>query len=91
MPDSNSSSTASVLETVANLGVLHEVIVIDPAFADTDAFCEKYGFPLEESGNTIVVASKKEPKVYVACVVLAITRLDVNKRVRKLMEKAEIL
>ena len=85
MPDSNSSSTASVLETVANLGVLHEVIVIDPTFADTDAFCEKYGFPLEESGNTIVVASKKEPKVYVACVVLAITRLDVNKRVRKLM------
>ena len=85
MPDSNSSSTASVLETVANLGVLHEVIVIDPAFADTDAFCEKYGFPLEKSGNTIVVASKKEPKVYVACVVLAITRLDVNKRIRKLM------
>lgn len=85
MPDSNSSSTVSVLETVANLGVLHEVIVIDPAFADTDAFCEKYGFPLEKSGNTIVVASKKEPKVYVACVVLAITRLDVNKRVRKLM------
>ena len=85
MPDSNSSSTASVLETVANLGVLHEVIVIDPTFADTDAFCEKYGFPLEKSGNTIVVASKKEPKVYVACVVLATTRLDVNKRVRKLM------
>ena len=74
-----------MLETVANLGVLHEVIVIDPTFADTDAFCEKYGFPLEKSGNTIVVASKKEPKVYVACVVLAITRLDVNKRVRKLM------
>ena len=85
MPEAPASSTVCVLETVANLGVLHEVIVIAPAFADTDAFCEKYGFPLEKSGNTIVVASKKEPKVYVACVVLAITRLDVNKRVRKLM------
>ena len=85
MPDSNSSSTTSVLETVANLGLPHEVIEIDPAYADTTAFCEKYGFPMEQSGNTIVVASKKEPKVYVACVVLATTRLDVNKRVRKLM------
>ncbi|HIL88322.1 MAG TPA: hypothetical protein EYM25_06390, partial [Deltaproteobacteria bacterium] len=85
MPDSNSSSTAFVLETVANLGLPHEVIEIAPAYADTTAFCEKYGFPMEQSGNTIVVASKKEPKVYVACVVLATTRLDVNKRVRKLM------
>ncbi len=40
---------------------------------------------MEQSGNTIIVASKKEPKVFVACVVLATTRLDVNKRVRKLM------
>ena len=31
------------------------------------------------------MASKKDPKVFVACVVLATTRLDVNKRVRKLM------
>ena len=31
------------------------------------------------------MASKKEPRVFVACVVLATTRLDVNKRVRKLM------
>ena len=31
------------------------------------------------------MASKKEPKVFVACVVLATTRLDVNKCVRKLM------
>ena len=31
------------------------------------------------------MASKKEPKVFVACVVLATTRLAVNKRLRKLM------
>src|SRR5438552_12900683 len=74
-----------VAAAVANLGIPYELIEIDPAFADTAAFCEKYGYPVEQSCNTIVVASKKEPKQFVACVVLAHTRLDVNKRVTKLM------
>ena len=74
-----------VAAAVANLGIPYELIEIDPAFADTAAFCEKYGYPAEQSCNTIVVASKKEPKKFVACVVLAHTRLDVNKRVTKLM------
>ena len=85
MTDSSKSSTSSVLKTVASLGLPYEEIEIDPAPADTAVFCERYGFPMEQSGNTIIVASKKEPKVFVACVVLATTRLDVNKRVRKLM------
>ena len=85
MTGSSSSSTSSVLKTVANLGVPYEVIEIDPDLADTALFCEHYAFPMEQSGNTIIVASKKEPKVFVACVVLATTRLDINKRVRKLM------
>jgi len=74
-----------VAAAIAKLGVPYELIPIDPAFADTVAFCEKYGYPLERSCNTIVVASKKEPKKFVACVVLSHTRLDVNKRVTKLM------
>ena len=85
MPESSSSSTSSVLKTVDNLGAAYEVIEIDPALADTALFCKHYGLPMQQSGNTIIVASKKEPKVFVACVVLATTRLDVNKRVRKLM------
>ena len=85
MTDSSTSSTSSVLKTVANLGLPYEVIEIDPALADTALFCERYGFPMEQSGNTIIVASKKDPKLFVACVVLATTRLDVNKCVRKLM------
>ena len=85
MTESSSSSTSSVLKIVANLDLPYEVIEIEPALADTALFCERYGFPMEQSGNTIIVASKKEPKVFVACVVLATTRLDVNKRVRKLM------
>jgi prolyl-tRNA editing enzyme YbaK/EbsC (Cys-tRNA(Pro) deacylase) len=75
----------AVLETLKRLGVAYQAIEIDPAFADTAAFCEKYGYPVERSCNTIIVASKKEPKEFVACVMLAHTRLDVNKRVTKLM------
>ena len=85
MTESSSSSTSSVLKTVANLGLPYEVIEVDPSLADTALFCKHYGFPMQQSGNTIIVASKKEPKVFVACVILATTRLDVNKCVRKLM------
>ena len=85
MTGSSSHTNSYVLNFVANLGLTYEVIDIDPALADTALFCEYYGFPMQQSGNTIIVASKKEPKVFVACVVLATTRLDVNKRVRKLM------
>src|SRR4029453_14745466 len=74
-----------VIAAIQRLGILYEAIEIDPAFADTAAFCEKYGYPADRSCNTIIVASKKKPKKFVACVVLANTRLDVNKRVTKLM------
>src|SRR5438046_4941447 len=79
------SAEELVIASLRNRGVPYELIEIDPAFADTVAFCEKYGYPAEQSCNTIVVASKKEPKKFVACVVLSHTRLDVNKRVTKLM------
>lgn len=72
------------------LGVPYEVMTIDPDFADTAKFCERYGIPLENSGNTIIVASKKEPKQYCACVVKATTRLDVNHAVRKLMNVSKL-
>lgn len=59
--------------------------MIDPAYADTRAFCQQYGYPLARSANTIVVASKREPKKFAACVILAHTQLDVNRRVRQLL------
>ena len=90
MTESYSSSTPSVLKTVANLGLPYEVIEIDTDLADTALFCENYGFPIEQSGNTIIVASKKEPKLFAACVVLATTRLDVNKCVRNLMGVSKV-
>ena len=76
---------SKVNDALAAWGIEHEIIEIDPDFADTVQFCEKYGYPPERSANTILVASKKGPQQYCACVVLASTQLDVNKRVRKLM------
>lgn len=63
----------------------YELIACDPDLADTAAFCEHYGYPPEQSANTIVVASRRPPGTFVATVILAPTRLDVNHRVRKLM------
>jgi prolyl-tRNA editing enzyme YbaK/EbsC (Cys-tRNA(Pro) deacylase) len=76
---------ARVRRALQRAGVPYELMVIDPAYADTAAFCEKYGVSLGHSANTIVVGSKKEPRQYAACVVQATARLDVNHAVRGLM------
>jgi prolyl-tRNA editing enzyme YbaK/EbsC (Cys-tRNA(Pro) deacylase) len=65
------------------LGVPYEVVPCDPALADTAAFCAAYGYPLEDSANTILVVGKSDPPRYAACVVRASTRLDVNRAVRQ--------
>jgi len=79
-----------VVRVLDALGVPYELMQIDPAFADTAACCEKYGLPLESAGNTIVVASKKEPRRFGACVVKATTRLDVNHAVRALLGASKV-
>ena len=70
-------------ERLATTGVDHEIVGCDPALADTAQFCEAYGYALDDSANTILVVGKSDPPVYAACVVLATTRLDVNRTVRK--------
>src|SRR6476646_9292259 len=67
------------------LGAAFEILPCDPELADTAAFCAHYGIDPGQSGNTIIVATKKEPKSYAACLVLATTRLDANHAVRKLL------
>ena len=64
-------------------GVEYEIFPCDPELADTTVFCERYGYPLSVSANTILVKAKTGGERFVVCVVLADTRLDVNRTVRK--------
>lgn len=61
----------------------YEILPCDPDLADTAVFCEHYDIPLSKSVNTILVKAKTGGVHFAACVLLANTRLDVNKVVRK--------
>jgi prolyl-tRNA editing enzyme YbaK/EbsC (Cys-tRNA(Pro) deacylase) len=74
-----------VRDTLEQSGFEYDLIDCDPDLADTAAFCAHYGYPPEQSANTIVVASRRPPGEFSAAVVLSHTRLDVNSRVRRLM------
>ncbi len=73
----------AVRDAADRTGVPFEIVACDPALADTAAFCEAYGYALDDSANCVVVIGKAEPPVYAACVVLATTRIDVNGVVRR--------
>jgi len=72
-----------VVGQLEDLGLEHEIVPCDPELADTAQFCEAYGYAPDDSANAIVVVGKSDPPTYVMCLVLANTRLDVNKAVRK--------
>jgi prolyl-tRNA editing enzyme YbaK/EbsC (Cys-tRNA(Pro) deacylase) len=61
-----------------------QVAEIDPALADTAAFCARYGVPPQESVNCVVIAARRGGETgYAACMVTATTRADVNGLVRR--------
>ncbi len=63
------------------------VAEIDPALADTAAFCERYDVGLDVSANCVVVAGRRGQETRMAaCVVLATTRADVNGVVRRRLD-----
>ncbi|MEA2002665.1 MAG: YbaK/EbsC family protein [Actinomycetota bacterium] len=72
-----------VVDQLEAIGLAYEIIGCDPALADTAEFCAEYGYDLADSANTILVVGKSNPRTYVACVLLANTRLDVNGLIRK--------
>ncbi|HEX8170791.1 MAG TPA: YbaK/EbsC family protein [Thermoanaerobaculia bacterium] len=70
-----------VREALASAGITSfEVLACEPELADTAEFCRHYGIAAEEACNAILVAMKTEPRRYVACLVRADTKLDVNKK-----------
>jgi prolyl-tRNA editing enzyme YbaK/EbsC (Cys-tRNA(Pro) deacylase) len=61
-----------------------QVTEIDPALADTAAFCERYAVPLEVSANCVIITAKRAGDTgHAACLVLATQRADVNGVVRR--------
>jgi prolyl-tRNA editing enzyme YbaK/EbsC (Cys-tRNA(Pro) deacylase) len=63
------------------------VAEIDPAVADTAAFCQRYAVPLEVSANCVVVAGRRGAETRLAaCMVLATGRADVNGVVRRRLD-----
>ena len=75
---------AAVRAHLDAIGAQYDVVACDPELADTGAFCAAYGFAPEDSANTILVVGKGgagDGRI-AACVVLATTRLDVNRTVR---------
>ena len=66
-------------------GMEYEVLECAPELADTAEFCAHYGIAATEACNAIIVVLKTEPRRYVACLVRADTRLDVNRKVRDLV------
>lgn len=67
-----------VSENITRFGLEAEVMECREEWADTAEFCANYDIPPDEACNTIVVVIKTDPKRYVATLVRADTRLDVN-------------
>ncbi len=85
-PDLLAPAVAAALRELAGKLPADQVGVaeIDPALADTAAFCERYGVALTESANCVVVAGRREGQTRMAaCMVLATTRADVNGLVKR--------
>lgn len=72
-----------VREALESSGQIYEIMPCDPELADTAVFCAHYGIPPENSANTILVKAKTGGERFVACVLLADSKLDVNRVVRK--------
>ena len=90
MSDDAGAVERRVAAVLDGLGVPYTLEPIDPAFADTATYCERYGVALDRAANTIIVASKKEPRQFAACVVKATTRLDVNHAVKRLLNTSRV-
>ena len=70
----------AVRSALDSAGVVYEALPCREEWADTAEFCAHYGVPIADACNTIVVAMKTTPKKYVACLVRADTKIDVNHR-----------
>lgn len=88
-PDLVPAGITELLKTWQGSIPASEVLVtpIDPEFAGSAEFCEKYQVPPERGANCVVVeAVRGESRFLAACLVPIHTRADLNKTVRKLLD-----
>lgn len=78
--------------TTATIGELDVyVAAIDPSFADTAAFCERYAVSLEASSNCVVLEGRRSGETrHAAVMVLSSDRADVNKTVKKHLDVSRL-
>lgn len=75
----------NVTEALKQHGLTGEAMACDPSFADTASFLEKYGFTADETCNAIIGIGKSDPPKYACCVVLASSKVDINKKFSQLI------
>jgi len=81
---------SAVIRALADAEADFSLMDCDPELADTTQFCEHYGIPPNQSANAIVLASKRPSDVHAMFLVLATTRLDVNRMGRQLMDVKKV-
>ncbi|MDK1018288.1 MAG: YbaK/EbsC family protein [Actinomycetota bacterium] len=81
---------SAVTRALAAVEANFSTMECDPELADTALFCEHYGIPLNQSANAIVLVSKRPSGVHAMFLVLATTRLDVNRMGRQLMDVRKV-
>ena len=67
------------------------VTEINPDFADTASFCERYDVPRNMGTNCLVLEAKRGDKMwYAACLILAPDMADVNGAIRKQLNARKV-
>jgi len=80
-PDLMAEPVAAALPSLATQVF---VAAIEPALADTAAFCAAYEVAMDASANCVVVEGRRgDLTTMAACLVLATDRADVNRAVRR--------
>jgi prolyl-tRNA editing enzyme YbaK/EbsC (Cys-tRNA(Pro) deacylase) len=80
----------SVSSGLEQCGINYRVFQCEEEFADTAIFCEHYGYAPESTANTIITATKADPVRFACAVILATTKLDVNKKISQLLEAKRV-
>ena len=67
------------------------VAAIDPALADTAAFCAHYEISMGDGANCVIVQARRGERTwYAACLVRGADRLDVNGAVRRHLDARKL-